>query len=116
MKIVKLTLTVFSFVFLSHWAQAQSETDLVGSYANGIEMGGSTLTLNSDGTFEIVDDFQGMTLSTGNWEYVEYGITFSYDDDLICDELYAPINNGNWVLGFMHPFAIEPFPVWTKID
>lgn len=117
MKIIKFTLCVFAFICLPFFSQAQSEVDLVGSYGNGIQMGGSTLTLSSDGTFEIVDDHMGTSVATGDWELLEYGyVTFIYDDNGICDENYEAMNQGDWVLSFQHPYAIEPLPIWRKFE
>lgn len=39
----------------------------IGSWWDGIEMGGSTMTLHANGTFELIDDMMGEIYGRGTW-------------------------------------------------
>lgn len=67
--------SLFFAINLSFWiislnlkAQTPQEKIIIGDWRNGFEMGGTTLTFNTDKTYILIDDFQGTTDDKGTWK------------------------------------------------
>ena len=66
---------IFTFVFFACILTAQAQNrpvttaDVIGSWWNGMEMGGTTLEIKRDYTYTITDDHMGEVIEEGRWQY-----------------------------------------------
>ena len=54
-----------------------SSKDVIGTWWNGLEMGGIHLTIAADKTYEIKDDMQGEVIEKGTWTYSQGKVTLA---------------------------------------
>lgn len=73
MRTFAITLLCLLWTIVAQAQRTATTNDVIGSWHNGAEMGGTTLVVNSNYTYKTTDDHMGHTIETGTWVYTRDG-------------------------------------------